>query len=92
MDIYIDLQSITFIYCPYFYIMLTIATDHEIYYTHNKHNKNIVFSNILVLYQIIFCVHTPHKHTTWIPHWNDVETTVSTSFQRGIHVVCLQGT
>ena len=30
-----------------------------------------------------------YKHTTWIPRWNDVETTVSTSFQRRIHVVCL---
>ena len=31
----------------------------------------------------------PYKHTTSIPRWNEVETTVSTSFQRGIHVVCL---
>ena len=29
------------------------------------------------------------KHTKWIPRWNDVEMTVSTSFQRKIHVVCL---
>ena len=28
------------------------------------------------------------KHTTCIARWNDVETTVFTSFQRGIHVVC----
>ena len=34
----------------------------------------------------------PYKHTTWIPRSNDVETIVSTSFQRGVHVVCLQGT
>ena len=34
----------------------------------------------------------PYKHTTWISRWNDVETVVaSTSFQRGIHMVCLQG-
>ena len=33
----------------------------------------------------------PYNHTMWIPRWNDVETAVSTSFQRGIHVVCLQG-
>ena len=33
----------------------------------------------------------PNKHTTWILRWNDVETVVSTSFQRGIHVVCLLG-
>ena len=33
----------------------------------------------------------PCKHTTCIPSWNDVEPVVSTSFQRGIHVVCLQG-
>ena len=31
----------------------------------------------------------PYKHTTWIPRWKDVETAFSTSFQRGIHVVCL---
>ena len=31
----------------------------------------------------------PYKHTMCIPRWNDVETTVSTSFQRGIHVVWL---
>ena len=31
----------------------------------------------------------PYKHTTWIPRWNDVETAVSTLFQRGIHVVYL---
>ena len=33
----------------------------------------------------------PYKHTTCIPRWNDVETAASTSFQRGIHVVCLKG-
>ena len=33
----------------------------------------------------------PYKHTACIPRWNDVETIVSTSFQRGIHLVCLQG-
>ena len=31
----------------------------------------------------------PYKHSTWIPRWNDVETSVSMSFQRGIHVECL---
>ena len=31
----------------------------------------------------------PYKHTKWIPRWNDMETTVSTLFQREIHVVCL---
>ena len=30
-----------------------------------------------------------YKHTPWTPRLNDVETTVSTSFQRGINVVCL---
>ena len=29
----------------------------------------------------------PYKHTTCIPRWNNVKTVVSTSFQRGIHVV-----
>ena len=33
----------------------------------------------------------PYKHSTCIPRWNDAKTTISTSFQRGIHVVCLQG-
>ena len=32
----------------------------------------------------------PYKHTTCIPCWNDVKTRVSTSFQRGIYVVCLK--
>ena len=31
----------------------------------------------------------PYNHTTCIPSWNDLETTVSMSLQRGIHVVCL---
>ena len=31
----------------------------------------------------------PYKHIMWIPRWNDVETTISISFQRGIHAVCL---
>ena len=34
----------------------------------------------------------PYRHTTCIPRWNDMETTVSTSFQRGIQVLCLQAT
>ena len=29
----------------------------------------------------------PYKHTTWIPRWNDMETVISMSFQRGIHIV-----
>ena len=32
----------------------------------------------------------PYKHTTGIPHWNDAETTVSSSLQRGMQVMCLQ--
>ena len=31
----------------------------------------------------------PFKHTTCIPCWSYVETVVPTSFQRGIHVLCL---
>ena len=42
----------------------------------------------LVLYYY-WALELPYKHTTRIPRWNDVETAVSTSFQRGIHVVCL---
>ena len=30
----------------------------------------------------------PYKHTTFIQLWNDVETTFSTLFQYGMHVVC----
>ena len=33
----------------------------------------------------------PCKHTRCIPRENDVEATVSTSFRRGIYVVCLKG-
>ena len=33
----------------------------------------------------------PCKHTTCISRWNELETVVSTSLQRGIHVVSLQG-
>ena len=32
----------------------------------------------------------PYKHTMCISHWNNVETVASTSFQRGIWVVCLE--
>ena len=42
-------------------------------------------------FQLIFMNSLPYKHTTCIPHWNDVDTVVSTLFQRGIHVVCLSG-
>ena len=38
-----------------------------------------------------FCSSFPCKHTTCIPRWNDSETVLSTSLQRGTHVVCLQG-
>ena len=37
----------------------------------------------------LFTRNVPYKHTTCIPRWNDVEMTVSMSFQRGIHMVCL---
>ena len=30
-----------------------------------------------------------YEHITCIPRWNNLERTVSTSFQRGTHVVCL---
>ena len=35
--------------------------------------------------------HFPYKHTTCIPRWNDVETVVSKSFQRIMHVGCFVG-
>ena len=31
----------------------------------------------------------PYKNTTFIQLWNDGETTFSTLFQYGMHVVCL---
>ena len=57
-----------------------------------KHHKWIKFAaEIVFLY--FHCENLEksllYKHTMWIPRWNDVETVVSTSFQRGIHVVCL---
>ena len=30
--------------------------------------------------------HIPYKQTTWVPHWNDVETVVSTLNPRGVFV------
>ena len=33
----------------------------------------------------------PYKHTMCIPRWNDMKTTLSTSSQREIHVMCLHG-
>ena len=47
-----------------------------------------IYACILAIYRIKVTTE-PYKHTTWIPRWNDVETVTSTSFQRGIHVVCL---
>ena len=44
-----------------------------------------------VSFKGVWIYQQPYKHTTCIPRWNDVETAASTSFQRGIHVVCLKG-
>ena len=37
------------------------------------------------------CFFDEIKHITGIPRWNDVEMTVSMSFQRGVQVMCLHG-
>ena len=52
--------------------------------------KGIFLGLVLALYTLIspYTLYKAYKHTTWIPRWNDVETAVSTSFQRGIHMVC----
>ena len=51
--------------------------------------NTFLFSKIMVVLNIGILYMLPYKRTTWIPRWNDVEKVVSTSFQRGIHVVCL---
>ena len=40
--------------------------------------------NLMLLF-VTLTIHS-YKHSTCIPRWNDVETNVSMSFQRGIHV------
>ena len=42
--------------------------------------------NLMLLF-VTLTIHS-YKHSTCIPRWNDVETNVSTSFLRGIHVEC----
>ena len=42
IDISIDLQLATFIYYSCFCIVLTIASNHEIYCPSNKHGKNMI--------------------------------------------------
>ena len=37
----------------------------------------------------MFFLNYAYRHGTCAPRWNGVETTFSTSFQRGIHVLCL---
>ena len=61
--------------------------------------KSILFKSLQLdaIYVLIICdliisafvVNCDHKHITRIPRWNNVEATVSTSFQRGIHIVYL---
>ena len=36
---------------------------------------------------ILFQIYLPYKHTTRILRWSEVETTVSTMFQQGIHLM-----
>ena len=52
-------------------------------------NRRHVWGMILIIHLGIVPLlwRAPYKHTTCIPRWNDIETTVSTSFQLGIHVV-----
>ena len=49
-----------------------------------------LLNTLIVAIKIVATLQTPYKHTTCISRWNDVETVVSTSCQRGTHV-CLQG-
>ena len=39
---------------------------------------------ILLMINVIPIYANPYKHSTCVPRWNNVETTISTSFQRGI--------
>ena len=54
-----------------------------------KRGLNLGGWNIDVPIKDKFDAPVPYKHTPCIPRWNDVETVLFTSFQRGIHVVCL---
>ena len=50
-----------------------------------------VITRMSIYFSTVFfnCSNLTYKHMTWIPLWNDLEKFVSTSFQRGIHVMCL---
>ena len=66
-------------------------------YVLNMHYIYVVY--VSLNYVLVVSLQTYHvystlkrrafKHTTCIPRWSDVKTTVSTSLQREIHVVCL---
>ena len=58
----------------------------NLYHLGNEKSKSIM--NIRYLFRTISNI-LPYNHTTFTPRWKDLETTVSTSFQRGIQVVCL---
>ena len=52
--------------------------------------EKIISNEIWTLDKIkLACTDLSFKYTTSISRWNDVETTVSTSFQRDLHVMCL---
>ena len=50
--------------------------------TKRSERRHWCHSGVLWLTLKIF----PYKHTTWTPHWNDVETVVSTWNPRGVFV------
>ena len=55
-----------------------------------KNNEKTLKENQVKLKKPVRKKSQSYKHSTCVPRWNNVETTVSTSFQRGIHVVCLK--
>ena len=63
---------------------LLLKKDREIVWFGFSETACFTFSKKVAVKQF-----KPYKHTTCISLWNDLETVVSTSFQREIHVVCL---
>ena len=66
----------------WFYYMFSEATNISMSFERRPHC--IKLTRIRVFTDPCSC-----KHTTCISRWNDVETSVSTPFERGIHMVCL---
>ena len=56
-----------------------------------KETSGLKWVNLITVKNCSPACLVPYKHITYIPRWNNVETTVSASFQRGVHVACLEG-